>query len=171
MSRAVSGTRLKGARTGLTELVVDTPVRAGKGAVGGLARIEGMRKLTPLVALAASLGASPTLITPQDGYRVGSSGSGALGVRFSPRENGRLVLSGFGLVQAQAEDREDGVAWEDTGLFSVGTSLGASYNVWAQKQRSATVSLRGQLPLWQLIGDPMLAENWGLSVGVNVVAF
>ncbi|MES2642463.1 MAG: hypothetical protein V4850_23470 [Myxococcota bacterium] len=153
------------------KVVVDTPVRAGKGAVGGIVNVQVLRKVSPLVGVGLSAGASPTIFEPVDRYRVGSSASVAAGVRFTPRENGRWMFSGYLIGQFRDKDREEALVYEHTGVLSAGVSLGASWNVWAKDLRSVTLLARGEVPLWQIVGDPWLAENWGATAGVNVVAF
>lgn len=153
------------------KVVVDAPVRAGKGAVGGVVNVQVLRKVSPLLGVGLSMGASPTLFEPPDRYRVGSSATAAAGVRFTPRENGRWMFSGFAIGQWRDKDREERLLYEHTGILSVGASLGVSWNVWAKDLRSVTLLARGELPLWQMVGDPWLAENWGATAAVNVVAF
>ena len=155
--------------TGL--VVVDTPVRAGKGAVGGLVSLQVFRKLSPHFGGSLSAGASPTLFTPPDGYRVGSSANAVAGLRFSPRENGRLIFNGMALLRYQGKDTIEEYVYEHTGLVVLDAILGASFNVWAKELRSCTVSLRGEAPLWQVVGDPWLVENFSVTAAVNVVAF
>jgi len=153
------------------KVVPDTPVRAGKGAVGALVGVVVTRKAGPKVGLALSMAASPTLFTPPDGYRVGSGGNVALGARWSPRENGRVNFSLFGIGQHLGTDREEFLVYKNTGYLSADLALGANWNFWAKELRSATLSVRGQLPLWQVVGDPMYAENFAVGGGVSAVIF
>ncbi|MFZ5479273.1 MAG: hypothetical protein ACOZNI_21085 [Myxococcota bacterium] len=164
-----------GAQVGATlptgKVVEDTPVRAGKGAVGGLLGLQASRKVSARTALLAAAGATPTLFVPPDGYVVGSGGNIAIGARWSPRENGRVSFTGLGLLQVQGTDRQDALVYRNTGSTAIDASLGAGWNVWGKGDRSVTLVARVQVPVWQVVGDPMYAENVSMTTGVNVVAF
>ncbi len=152
-------------------VVADTPVRAGKGAVGGLVGVQTSHKISPYTALAAAINATPTLFTPADRYRVGSGGSLALGTRWSPRENGRVNISLFGVLQVQDTDQKDALVYKNTGYTSADLAVGFSWNIWAKELRSLTLTARAQAPVWQIVGDPMYAENFTGGLGAYVVAF
>jgi hypothetical protein len=57
---------------------------------------------------------------------------------------------------------------DQTGLDAVGAGGGADWRVLSERTRTVTLSLRGQLPLMQIVGDPWLTENWSMSGGATV---
>ena len=114
---------------------------------------------------------NPSFFTPEDGYRVGSSGSAAAGTRFTLRENGRLLFNVFGVLVYQRPDLWDGYRYKETGVTAIDASLGANWTFWEKDVRAVALVTRVQVPLWQVVGDPWLAENWAATAGVSVTAF
>jgi hypothetical protein len=152
------------------EVVEDSPVRLGRGVFGVTGRAQGTDILGPRTSFGASLGFTDGLGADASGYRLGANAQGAAGLRFSPRENGPLLLSAFTIFRWQGKDQEDALGYENTGYFSHDLALGATRRLWSSKQRSASLTLRGVAPLWQIVGDPMYAENFALALGLDVVA-
>lgn len=164
-----------GAATGLTfptgEVVADSPVRSGRGTFGSTARVDGGWKASPKLAVLGSLtggtgfGADPT------GYVVGRSASLALGTRGSLRENGKLNLAGFGLLRWQGTDRQDALVYKNTGFLTADLAFAAGWTFWEKALRSASLSAKIEAPVWQVVGDPMYAENVAGSLGVSAVVW
>lgn len=164
-----------GASLGLTlptgEVVADSPVRSGRGVVGAVAGVQAGRKLTPKVALIGALSGSIGFGADPTGYRVGPGGSLVTGVRWSPRENGRVNLGAYGLLRGQGTDWQDALEYQNTGFVAADLALGFGWTFWEKKLRSAALNARVQAPLWQVVGDPMYVENVAGNLGVSVVAF
>lgn len=153
------------------EVVEYTPTRAGRGAFGLTGMAQAGRKLAPRVGLATSLAGTTGLGADSTGYTVAPNASATAGARFSPRENGRFNVAAFTLLRWQGRDRQDALTYQNTGYVSHDLSLGVSWNAWARGLRSATLTGRAVVPLWQVVGDPMYAENFALGAGLSVVAF
>ncbi|GDX81035.1 hypothetical protein LBMAG42_28460 [Deltaproteobacteria bacterium] len=153
------------------EVVTNSPVRRGKGALGWVVGAQTVYRLNPFVALAASAGASSTALPTPDNYYVGAMVNGSLGARWTPKENGPVVLSATVLEEWQDTDRKDALVYENTGYLSTSLALGASWNVWAKDMRSITLQARAQSPLVQQVGDPMYQANLSGTLGVGAVVF
>jgi hypothetical protein len=153
----------------LGEPVKGSIVRTGRGTVGLAGQVQTAWLPDPRTAVALSVGGSAGLGS-DEGYRLGANLQGSAGVRFTPRENGRLGTSAYTVLAWQGRDREDALVYENTGYLSQEIGLGASWRVWERGLRSATVGARGFLPLWQVVGDPMYARNFAASVSLDVVA-
>lgn len=167
--------RFYGASLGLTlptgKVVTDSPVRSGRGTLGASAGIQGGLKLSPKTALVGSLSGSTGFGADAGGYRLGPSAAAIAGVRGSLRENGRLSLGGYGLLRWQDKDRKEALVYENTGFLTADLALGLGWTVWENKLRSAALSARVQAPVWQVVGDPMYAENVSATLAVNAVVF
>lgn len=164
-----------GADLGLTfptgEVRPRSPVRSGRGTFGVTGQVQAGWKLGPKWGLAGSLSGASGLGLDPTGYWVGRTASGALGMRWSPREGGRWNASAFSLLRWQGKDMQDALVYENTGYLSHDLALGASWNVWTHHPRSATLTARVTAPLWQVVGDPMYGENVSAGLGASVVAF
>lgn len=162
-----------GASAGVTlptgKVVVNTPVRTGKGALGWLVGVQGVYRVSPFVALAASAGGSSTALPTPDNYYVGAMANGSIGARWTPAENGPVVLSATFIEEWQDTDRKDALVYTNSGYLSTSVALGASWNVWAAKMRSITLNARVQTPLVQVVGDPMYQANVSGSVGISAI--
>lgn len=153
------------------EVVNDSPVRRGKGALGWVAGAQTVYRLNPFVALAASAGGSSTALPTPDNYYVGAMANGSLGARWTPKENGPVVLSASVLEEWQDADRKDALVYKNSGYLSTSLVLGVSWNAWAKELRSVTVQARVQAPLVQQVGDPMYQTNLSGTLGVSAVVF
>jgi len=151
------------------KVVADTPVRVGKGALGWVAGAQAVYRISPFVALAAGAGGSSTALPTPDNYYVGAMANGSLGVRWTPVENGPVVLSFSGLQEWQDMDRKDSLIYQNSGYLSTSVAVGASWNVWMYKMRSITLNGRLQAPVFQIVGDPMYQANLSGSVGLSAV--
>lgn len=167
--------RFAGATAGLTfptgEVVPDSPVRSGRGTFGVGGGIHGGLKVHPKAAVLAAVTGSTGFGTDTTGYVVAPSANGLVGGRWSPRENGRFSLASFGMLRWQGKDRQDALTYENTGFLTLDLALGAGFTFWEKGLRSAALSTRVQAPLWQVVGDPMYAENFGATLGISVVAW
>ena len=105
------------------------------------------------------------------GYVVAPSASVVGGVGWTPRENGRASLALFVLERWMGHDRKDALVYKNSGSLITDLALAGSYTVWEKKLRSASVTLRAQAPVFQVVGVPMYAENFGGSASVSVTAF
>jgi hypothetical protein len=144
-------------------------VRGGRGAVGATAGAELIESITHHVDLGASISGVMSLYAA-DAYTVGPALNAALGAKFWPREQGRVQITSYLTALDQGHDKRGGVALDQTGLAALGLSAGTSWKFWADQNRSASVSIAGQAPLWQSVGDPWLAQNWSLTAGVSILA-
>ena len=93
------------------------------------------------------------------------------GVQYTPRENGRLSLALLGVERWSGRDWQDGQVYRDSGYLVTDLAIAAGYTVWQQEQRAISLTLRAQAPLVQIVGDPMYAENFGASAGIQATAF
>ena len=155
--------------TGLTRAGGGT--RFGRGTIGATGVIWASRKVAPRWGVMASVGGATGFGLDATGYGVGPSATGSFGARFSLREGGPVILSASTLLRWQGTDVQDALVYENTGYLSHDLSLGASWNVWSHHQRSATLFAGVNAPLWQIVGDPMYAENVSGSLGASLVAF
>lgn len=164
-----------GVDVGLTlptgEVVKDSPVRAGRGVVGGRGMIQGAKKLGPRLGLLGSVTGATGFGPDETNYILGPNASASLGTRFTLRENGPLSLLLFDLLRWQGRDREEALVYSHTGYLSDDLVLGASWVAWSRHPRSLSFTLRGTVPLFQIVGDPMYAENFSASLGATLVAF
>jgi hypothetical protein len=146
--------------------------RGGRGAEGGTARGEVLEKLGPHVDLGGAVSAVASLYpSPKDGYLVGPSVSAAFGTRLWPREQGRVRFDEYLIALSRGHDRIGSAILDQTGMSCLAVASGGNFRFWGKKQRSASINLRAQVPLVQVVGDPWLAQNWSINGGFSVVAF
>lgn len=153
------------------EVVPDSPVRGGRGVVGGNVSASAGAKLHPKAGVAVQIGGSAGFGPDPTGYTVAPSASLVLGAWWTPRENGRLGLALFAMERWSGNDQQDALIFKNTGFLTTDLAAAASYSFWEQGLRSASLSVRAQVPVYQQVGDPMYAENFGANVGMSVVAF
>ena len=151
-------------------VIENSAVRSGRGVIGGTVSANVGRKLSPHVGVAAQATASIGTGADQTGYIVAPNASLVAGARWSPRENGRVDLAVFGIQRWTGQDRKDALVYKNSG--SIATDLAAAFasTFWREDVRSAGVMLRGQMPLFQVVGDPMYAQNFGGAVSFSVTA-
>lgn len=152
-------------------VIENSPVRSGRGTFGANLVVKGGGKLKPKVAVAAQATGSFGFGADAGGYVVAPSASLVAGVKFSTRENGKLDIAVLGIERWSGKDRQDALVYKNSGYLVTDLAVAMSYTFWASKLRSAGFSVRAQAPLVQTVGDPMYAENFGASAGLNVVAF
>lgn len=151
------------------EVTHGSMVRTGRGAVGAGGHAQAVWLAGPRLGVATSFGGMAGLGPDEGGYWLGPDLQGAAGVRFSPRENGPVGFQAFTILRWQGRDVEEALVYENSGYLAHELSLGATATVWSKDVRSIAVSLRGGVPLWQVVGDPMYAENFMLTASVTGV--
>lgn len=151
-------------------VIENSAVRSGRGVLGGSISANVGRKLTPHVGIAAQATASMGTGADKTGYTVAPNASLVAGARWSPRENGRVDIAVFGIQRWTGQDKKDALVYKNSG--SIGTDLAAAvaYTFWRKDVRSAGVMVRGQMPIFQMVGDPMYAQNFGGAVSLTVTA-
>ncbi len=153
------------------KVLPDGGIRGGRGSLGVTARAEILDLVTPHVEVGGAISAAGSLYpTPDSGYLVGPTASGSAGVRLWPREQGRTRFDEFLVLQQQANDRAGVAVLYETGATTLAYQSAFSWRFWADKNRSASFTVRGQLPIAQVVGDPWLAQNWSVAAGLGVVA-
>lgn len=164
-----------GAATGPTfptgTVIENSPVRSGRGVFGANVVVKGGLKVAPRVAVAAQGSGAFGFGADKGGYTVAPTASLVAGVKFSTRENGKLDFAVLGIERWSGKDKQDALVYTNSGYLVTDLAVAMTYTFWAEKLRSAGFSLRAQAPLFQVVGDPMYAENFGASAGLNVVAF
>lgn len=141
-------------------------VRGGRGALGGVVDASALQMVGPVLGIAGRASwAQGFYASPIDDYLVAPQLDLALGARAWTREQGRLSLTGLVAFLHKGHDRAADFELDQTGLDVLSTGAGADWRVWADKRRSLLLSLRGQAPVWQVVGDRWLAENFTLSTG------
>lgn len=153
------------------EVVADTPVRAGRGVFGTNLGLSGGLKVDPHLRTAAQLAYSTGFGADSSGYIVAPTASAVLGLGWTPRENGKFSLAGFAMERWSGKDQEDALVYKNTGYWTTDLGLALNDTFWANELRSASFNLKAQLPVYQVVGDPMYAENFSVSAGVSVTAF
>jgi hypothetical protein len=93
------------------------------------------------------------------------------GVKWWPRENGKLNLSLYAMERWSGKDTKDALVYQNSGFLITDLAGALSYTFWADKMRSAAVTVKAQSPVLQVVGDPMYAENFTTSLGVSMVLF
>jgi hypothetical protein len=147
-------------------------VRGGRGALGVTGQAEILDAITPHAEIGGALTAAASLYpAPLDGYLVGLGGSASAGVRLWPREAGRTRFDEFLVLQQQSNDRLASLILYETGSTAIAWQSAFWWKFWSDRDRSASVTVRGQVPIAQIVGDPWLSQNWSLSLGLSVVAF
>lgn len=152
-------------------VIPNSPVRSGRGGLGLNLALSGGVKVHPKVRLAGQVSTTNGFGPDDTGYVVAPSASFVGGAGWSPRENGKLSLALFGMERWMGKDRQDLLVYKNSGHLVTDIAAAASYTFWAKDVRSAGLSLRGQVPVYQIVGDPMYAENFGLSAGLSFTAF
>jgi hypothetical protein len=167
-------TTFYGASAGLTfptgTVIPESPVRSGRGVFGMNVGLNAGTKVSPRLALAAQVSRSDGFGADDTGYVVAPNASVVAGGRWSPRENGRLNFALFALERWAGHDRQDALVYKNSGYLITDLSVASTYTFWEKALRSASFTVRVQAPVFQIVGDPMYAENFGGSVGVSVVA-
>lgn len=167
--------RFLGVSAGLTfptgTVIPNSSVRSGRGVFGTTVAANGGVKVHPKVRLAGQISGATGFGPDTTGYVVAPSASVVGGVGWTPRENGRASLALFVLERWMGHDRKDALVYKNSGSLITDLALAGSYTVWEKKLRSASVTLRAQAPVFQVVGDPMYAENFGGSASVSVTAF
>ena len=151
-------------------VIENSAVRSGRGVIGGTVSANVGRKLSPHVGVAAQATASIGTGADQTGYIVAPNASLVAGARWSPRENGRVDLAVFGIQRWTGQDRKDALVYKNSGSIATDLAAAFAYTFWREDVRSAGVMLRGQMPLFQVVGDPMYAQNFGGAVSFSVTA-
>jgi hypothetical protein len=82
-----------------------------------------------------------------------------------------LRWQGKDRLRWQGEGRRDPLVYDNSGFTTLDLAIATGFTFWEKEKRSAALSARVQSPLWQVVGDPMYAENFSASLGVSVVAF
>jgi hypothetical protein len=166
------GKTFVGTGLGLTlptgKVIAGVGVRGGRGALGMVLDGSALRMLAPVLGLAGRVAWTQGLYAGPGEYLVGPQLDVALGGRVWTREQGKLSLAVLGTYLHRGHDRFGSTVLDQTGLDSVGAGGGADWRVYSEKTRTLTLSLRGQVPLLQVVGDPWLAENWSLAGGAAV---
>jgi hypothetical protein len=140
-------------------------LRGGRGAVGVVLDASALRMLAPVLGLAGRAAWTQSLYAGKGGYLVGPQLDVALGTRIWTREQGKLSLSALGFYLHRGHDRFGSTVLDQTGVGCLGAGGGVDWRVWSLKTQAVTLSVRGQVPLVQVVGDPWLAENWSVSGG------
>ncbi len=153
------------------EVVPDSPVRSGRGVFGANVSASAGVKLHPKAGLAAQISGSSGFGPDPSGYTVAPSASLVAGAWWTPRENGRLGFAAFVMERWSGNDQEDALVYKNSGYLTTDVAIAMNYSFWEKALRSASITVRAQAPVFQIVGDPMYAENFGGSVGVSVVAF
>ena len=153
------------------EVVPDSPVRSGRGVLGGSGSVSAGTKLHPKAGIAAQLSGSAGFGPDESGYTVAPAASLVAGAWWTPKENGRLSLAAFGIEKWAGNDQKDALIYKNTGYLNTDIAVAATYSFWESGLRSASLSARVQAPVYQQVGDPMYAENLAGNVGFSVVAF
>jgi hypothetical protein len=152
-------------------VVPNSPVRSGLGVVGAAGSVSSGARVSPRWSVAGKVSGATGFGPDATGYTVAPNASLVVGAQWSPRENGRLSLAALGMERWSGQDREDALVYENSGYLVTDLALAGTYTFWMEGVRSATFNLRLQAPLYQVVGDPMYAENFGASTGVAFVAF
>ncbi len=152
-------------------VIENSPVRSGRGVFGATFSANAGHKLSPHVGVAAQLSGSTGFGADSTGYVVAPNASLVAGARWSPRENGRLSVALFGIQRWTGQDRQDALVYKNSGSIGTDLAAAAAYTFWEKGLRSASVTLRAQAPVYQVVGDPMYAQNFGGALGFSVTAF
>jgi hypothetical protein len=141
-------------------------VRAGRGAVGATLEGSALQHVGPVVGLAGRVAWTQGLYaSPIDDYLVGPQLDTALGTRVWTQEEGPFSVTALAAYVHRGHDRRGADVLDQTGVDVLSVGTGFDWKVWSARSRSVLVSLRGQVPIVQVVGDPWLTENWTLSAG------
>lgn len=144
-------------------------VRGGRGAFGVSVDGSALQMVSPRVGIAGRVAWAQGLqASPVDDYLVGPQLDGALGARVWTREQGRLSFVALGGYLHKGHDRWGELEMDQAGLDVLSAGLGADWRVWSEKRSAVLLSLRSQVPIYQVVGDPWLAENGSLSLGIGL---
>ncbi|MBM4364814.1 MAG: transporter [Deltaproteobacteria bacterium] len=152
-------------------VIADSPVRSGRGTFGLTGTASGGLKLNPKLATVVQLAGSTGFGADDTGYTLGPTWNALAGVRWSPRENGRFSLAGYGIYRWTGTDQQDALVYRNTGSQAIDLAASGSYTFWEKEMRSAALSARVQVPLWQVVGDPMYIENVAGGLGISATVF
>lgn len=152
-------------------VIENSSVRSGRGVFGATASANAGHKLSPHVGIAAQLSGSTGFGADKTGYTVAPAASLVAGARWSPRENGKLNLALFAIERWTGQDRQDALVYKNSGSLGTDLAIASAYVFWEKDVRSASFSVRAQAPVFQVVGDPMYAQNFGASAGLSVTAF
>ena len=103
---------------------------------------------------------------------IGGTVSASVGRKLSPHVGVAAQATasiGTGADQT-GQDRKDALVYKNSGSIATDLAAAFAYTFWREDVRSAGVMLRGQLPLFQVVGDPMYAQNFGGTVSFSVTA-
>lgn len=164
------GDTFLGAGVGVTlptgKVVRGLGVRGGRGAVGAVLDVDALQMVAPVVGLGARLAWTQGVTAPVDDYTVGPQLDATLGSRIWIHEQGRVSVLVLGSFLHKGHDRRGDDALEQTGVDGLLAGAGSEWRFWTDEQRSASLSLHGQVPIYQVVGDPWLSESWTVSAGV-----
>lgn len=152
-------------------VIENSSVRSGRGVFGVTATANAGRKLSPHVGIAAQVSGATGFAADATGYKVAPSASLVAGARWAPRENGKLDFAVFGIERWMGQDKQDALVYKNSGSIATDLAVAVAWTVWQKDVRSAGLSFRAQAPIFQSVGDPMYAQNFGGSVGLSVTAF
>ncbi len=152
-------------------VIADSPVRSGRGAFGLTGTVSAGMKLNPKLASVVQLAGSTGLGPDDTGYTLGPSWNLLAGARWSPRENGRFSMAGYGIYRWTGTDQQDALVYKNTGSQAIDLAVAGSYTFWEKEMRSAALMARVQAPLWQVVGDPMYIENVAGGIGLGATVF
>ena len=141
-------------------------VRGGRGVTGLTGAVHATLDASPYATLGLAISTARDLYTPADGYRVADTASATLGARLTPRERGKFALLSYGMLRWEGHDRSGDSELDQTGFVGADLLTGFQWRFWAHHMRSLTWTTRAQVPVWQVVGDPWIAENYGVSTGL-----
>lgn len=141
--------------------------RSGRGTLGLNANVSASLRLSKRVAATAMLGGSMGVGPDITGFTLGPAASLWLGPRYSPDPDGRITLAAYGIFRYTGTDQQDGFHYRNTGTMAADIAGSVAYEVWDNDERTVSLQLRLQAPIWQVIGDPMYAENFVAGLGVH----
>jgi hypothetical protein len=143
-------------------------VRGGRGAVGTVVDLSALQMVSPVIGLAGRVGSTFGLYpSPIDTYWIAPQLDAILGARIWTHEQGKVSFTGLTSAVHRGHDRRGEDVLEETGsdVLSVGT--GADWRAWSERDASMTLSARALVPVFQVVGDPWLAENWSVAIGTT----
>lgn len=154
-----------------TGVVSTDGVSTGRGALGGTANAFVGARVHPKLALVVQASGAGGFAPDPNGYVVAPTASVLAGAKWWTRENGDLNFSFYVAERWSDLDRNEALIYENTGYLITDLAVAASWTFWKHSNRSASISARAQAPLYQVVGDPGYAENFGAGLGVGIVAF
>jgi hypothetical protein len=154
-----------------TGVVSTDGVSTGRGALGATGNAFAGMRVHPKLALVVQVSGAAGFAPDPSGYVVAPTASLLAGAKWWTRENGDLNFSFYAMERWSGLDRKDALVYENSGYLITDLAVAVNWTFWKQGNRSASVGGRAQAPVVQIVGDPMYAENFGVGVGVSVVAF